>query len=163
MIIFVGAFTKNYGMGNKGNLPWRHGSMQEDTKRLHKLTNGKTIVMGERTYNDYQDVQKSFQTKSILVISRNIKTLPDAEVASSLETIVDRSQTEDVWVIGGGQIFTQLIPYAQKMYLTEIDAELEADTFFPQYSSDDWTRSEESHKADAHNKYDYTFIDLNRK
>lgn len=163
MIIFVGAFTKNYGMGNKGSLPWQPGSMQTDTKRLHALANGNTVVMGERAYHDYKDVQKSFQTQSILVLSRNTKSLPDAEVVNSLETIINRSQTEDLWVIGGGQIFRQLLPYAQKMYLTEVDAELKADTFFPEYSPNDWMCSKTSHKADAHNKYDYTFLDLTRK
>ncbi len=150
-------------MGNNGGLPWTHGSMQNDTKRLHALANGKTIVMGERAYHDYKDVQKSFNTSSVIVLSRSTQKLSDAVVVDSIDKIVERSRAEDLWVVGGGQTFTQLLPYVKKMYLTEINADLPADAFFPKYSMSDWNVTKKSYSADEYNKYDYTFLDLVRK
>lgn len=164
MIIFVGAFTQNYAMGLKGHLPWRDQRMQSDTERLHKLANGKCLVMGERTYHDYKDVQTAFQTNEVLVLSRNAKALPDATVYSDIQTIVDLGRRKELWVIGGGQIFAALLPYAEKMYLTRLETTLPGDTFFPRYQEDKWrVVSEQSFAADERNPFDYTFLELERK
>lgn len=164
MIIFVGAFTQNHAMGLKGHLPWRDQRMQSDTERLHRLANGKILVMGERTYHDYKDVQAAFQTKDVLVLSRNAKELPDATVYSDTQAIIGLARSKELWVIGGGQIFAALLPYADKMYLTRIETTLPGDTFFPRYQYDEWrVVSEQTFAADERNPFDYAFLELERK
>lgn len=161
MIIFIAAYCHNYAMGNKGHLPWRHARMQHDTERLHMLANGKTLVMGEKTYHDYKDIQKTFQTKRVIVVSRSVTNLPDAEVVDSIQEIIVRGANEDLWVIGGGNVFAQLLPYATKMHLTAIDANLPGDVFFPQYNLAEWNVvQKDQYKADSSNPFDYTFLEL---
>jgi dihydrofolate reductase len=162
MIIFTAAYAHNYAIGYKGRVPWQR--MKADRERLHELTTNKTVVLGERTYREYEDVQKTLRTNKIIVISRNVTELPDAIVVPSLDTIIERGKHEDMWVNGGGSVFTQLLPYAGKMYLTEIDVEVEADTFFPAYSVDEWrVVKKDSFQADNDNPYPYTFLELERK
>ncbi len=164
MIVFVGAYTQNYAVGKDGHLPWQGSLMQTDKARLHKLTSGKKIVAGERAYHDYQDIQSAFHTKDVIVISRSTNKLPDAVVVSDIQNIIELSKTEELWVIGGGSIFTQLLPYADKMFLTRIEAELPGDAFFPKYDLTQWQiENKQTYPADEKNPYPYTFIDLVRK
>src|SRR5690606_26295302 len=122
------------------------------------------IVMGERTYHDYKDVQAAFETKEVFVISRSVKKLPDAKVVDDIKSIAELSRTKVLWVIGGGSIFTQLLPNADKMFLTRVEAEFDGDVFFPKYNLSEWqVESEQLHLADAKNPYPYTFLDLTRK
>ena len=162
MIIFVAAHDKNYGMGSKGSLPWP--LMQSDKEHLHELADGRSLVMGERTYRNYKDIREAFKTDDVTVISKSLSGLPDAKVVDSLEPIIERAKHEDLWVIGGGNIFAQLLPHAQRMYLTEIDGDFEADTDFPKYNLNEWNVvHRESHSKDAQNPYPYTFLTLKRK
>lgn len=161
MIIFVGAHAHNYAMGYKRSLPWP--LMQRDKDHLHNLANGKHIVMGERTYHDYKDIRAAFETDDVTVISRSVDSLPDATVVHSIQPIIDQAGGEDLWVIGGGNVFTQLLPYANKMYLTEIDGEFEADTFFPEYEKNEWIVDAENFPADDQNPYPYAFLTLTRR
>jgi dihydrofolate reductase len=161
MIIFVAAHDKNFGIGYKGGLPWP--KMKNDKDRLHSLARGKTIVMGERTYHDYRDYKKTYQTEKVYVVSLNLKELKDAIVLNSLDQVIEMSASQDLWVLGGGEIFRQLLTYANKMHLTVIDAELPADTYFPKYNLSDWNVVNEQHfEADKDNPYPYTFLDLVR-
>ncbi len=162
MIIFVGAHDNKLGMGLKGSLPW--GLIQGDKEHVHHLANGKAIVVGERSYHNYRDIRKAFATEDVTVISKSVTELPDAKVVNSLEPILHRAKAEDLWVLGGGSIFKQLLPHANKMYITKIEGEFEADTFFPEYDSSEWeVISCEPHSADRQNPYPYTFLELQRK
>jgi dihydrofolate reductase len=163
MIIFVAAYSQGKAMGKDGHLPWRHARMQHDTEHLHQLIHGKSLVMGFKTYHDYADVQKTFQAKDVTVLSRNEVDLLGASVVHSIESIVNRGKKEDLWVIGGGEVFFQLLPFAQKMHLTEIAADLAGDVFFPEYSLEEWNIVQRSHyAADANNPFAYTFLELQR-
>lgn len=163
MLIFIAAHGINYEMGLDGHLPWRHARLQNDTKRLHLLANKKHLVMGERTYHDYKDVRSAFQTTQVTVLSKSAKKLSDADVVSDIQSVVSRSKTEDLWVIGGGNVFAQLLPYVDIMYLTLVKSEFNADVFFPAYSVEDWiVVSEEHYNADDQNPYPYTFLELKR-
>jgi dihydrofolate reductase len=163
MMYFVGAFTQNYAMGKDGHLPWRDTPMKHDTARLEQLITGKTLVMGERTYHDYKDIGKTFQTKNVWVLSKNKKSLPGAKIRNNVQEVTTLAKHQDIWVIGGGQIFKTLLPYADVMYLTRIEAVLPGDTFFPQYNESEWSGTEQHFLADEDNPYPYTFIELRRK
>lgn len=161
MIIFTAAYAHHYAIGLKGHVPWPR--MMADRERLHNLTANHTVLVGERTYRAYKDARKTLRTGSILVLSNITQELPDAEVVTSIDQVIERSKTEDVYVNGGGSVFKQFLPYADKMYLTEVDAEVEADTFFPEYSKDEWkVTKREAHPADGDNPYPYAFLELDR-
>lgn len=160
MIIFVAAYANNRVMGFQGKLPWPR--MAADIARLHQLTNQQAIAMGERTYRQYSDVKHAFDVESVLVVSHSTGPLPDAELVS-LEQLIKLSQTQDIWVIGGAQIFLQLLPYAKKMYLTEIDSDFAGDAYFPDYSLSEWRLvGEQLFSADTNNPYPYKFLELER-
>lgn len=163
MIIFVAAHGKKREMGFKGGLPWP--LMKADRAHLHSIADGKTVVMGERTIHNYKSVNASYATDHVVVLSRTTSTsVPGIEVIGDIQPIIERAKTEELCVVGGASIFTQLLPYAQQMYLTEIDGEFEADTFFPEYNQSDWhIISQHPHQPDDQNPYPYTFITLKRR
>lgn len=163
MIIFVAAHGKKREMGFKGTLPWP--LMKDDRAHLHEITNGKTVVMGEKTVHNYKSVNVSYETDHVIVLSRTMhSTTPGVEVVDKIQSIIERAKTEDLYVVGGASIFEQLLPYAQRMYLTEIDGEFEADTYFPEYSASEWRVTEESrHPVDANNPFSYCFKTLERR
>lgn len=159
MLHFVGAYADNYAMGYEKHLPWPR--MAADISRFHVLTKNKIVLMGQRTYKEFSDVQKILGTKKIYVATRQKIKLQDAEIISNLELIVEKSKTEDIWVIGGAQIFTQLLPHATSMYITKIEGEFEADTFFPAYDISKWKiLKQQTFPADLDNPYPYTFLTL---
>ena len=161
MLIFAGAHDQRFGMGFKGRLPWPR--MGADIERFHKLTKDKTVLMGERTYQEYQSVKHAYGVGKIYVLSSSHEQLPDAEVINNLEDIKEKSKSEDIWVIGGGSVFKQLIDFADRMYLTRIEGEFEVDTYFPEYNLHEWNVSQESFKFDSSNPYPYVFLELSRK
>lgn len=162
MLYFVGAHDQKFGMGNKGNLPWPR--MATDLKRFHALTKNKTVLMGERTYREYASIRHVFGVGNIYVVSRTAEALPDATVLRSLEEVPAKAEHEDIWAIGGGSIFKQLLPSVDVMYLTLIDGVFEADTFFPEYHEADWEiLQKDSFPADADNPFAYTFLTLKRR
>lgn len=162
MISFVAAIGKNHEMGLQGHLPWR--GMKADLARYYALTRGKHIVMGGRTFQEYQDVHQTFPGSKIFVLSDSIPETPGTNIVHDIAQIIELAKQEDLWVIGGASIFTQLLPYADAMFLTLVHHEFEADTFFPDYSTEDWRVAHtQDFRADADNPYDYTFVELRRK
>lgn len=140
--------------------------MKSDVARYRKLTRNKSVVMGGQTYREYRGgAQEAFGSEAkIIVLTRSAQSLPDAEVVSSPYEIVQRAKTEVLWVIGGGNIFAQLLPYADKMYLTRVHGSFEADTFFPEFDPAEWhIREQSSYPAGADNPYPYTFVTYERQ
>lgn len=164
MISFVFVHGKNRELGLNGYLPWRGSVMKEDKKRLHRLVDGKKLVMGEHTYRNYKNIKEKFKTRHVTVLSRTTSSLPDAQVAHSISEIIKRAKNEELWVIGGGDVFAQLLPYADKMYITVIEGEFTADTYFPSYDPTEWNVIEEqSYPVDQKNPYPYTFATYQKK
>jgi len=157
MIIFIVAHDSIRGIGLNGRVPWPR--MQADRERLHQLTSGKVLAMGRKSYDEFKEVKHAFSPKEVLVISRS----QTEGVATTLEEVRSRAKNEDIWLLGGGDIFQELLPDAQKIYLTKIDSTFDADTFFPKLKMNEWkiTKSKK-YKSDAQNPHDYTFEVLER-
>lgn len=159
MIIFIVAHDKKQGIGFKGRVPWPR--MKADRERLHELTSGKVLAMGRKSYDEFKAVQKVFSPKEVLVISRS---KPDDVPTVSLDEVRNRAKNEDIWVLGGAEIFQELLPDASKIYLTEIEGTFEADSFFPELDSREWEVIEfQSYQKDEENPYPYTFKLLERR
>lgn len=152
------------GLGNR--IPWR---LPADLRRFHDLTVGKPVVMGRRTYESIlAELGSPLPDRINLVLTRNPNfRAPGCLVVGSVEEAVDsvEGQHPGLIVIGGAEIFKLFLPFADRLYVTVIDAEFEGDAFFPKdIGLADWIVLErESYEPDEKNKYRYTFLVLKRR
>ena len=134
--VIVAAVGRNGVIGVDGQLPWR---IPEDLARFKRLTMGQILVMGRATF---ESIGGPLPGRSTVVLTRRTNwTEPGIEVAGSLEAAlslaVERGQ--DVFVSGGAEVYREALAVVDGMELTEVDAEPEGDTFFPEVDWDDWS------------------------
>lgn len=146
-------------IGKAGGMPWH---IPEELKRFKEITLGHPIIMGRRTY---ESIGKVLPGRTNIVITRDQSYLEEGIiVVHSLEEALrfaqNQSGNDEVFVIGGGEIYRQALPLADKLYLTVIDREIEGDTFFPDYSEFKkvvWQSEEQ--QSDG---FKYRFLELER-
>ncbi|SEA04072.1 type 3 dihydrofolate reductase [Alkalimonas amylolytica] len=160
MISMIAAMAHNRVIGLDNDMPWH---MPADLQHFKRLTTGKTVLMGRKTYDS---IGRALPNRRNLVISRQLAPeSTDAEWFNSLDAaLAATSADEEIMVMGGAEIYRQCLPKAERLYLTEIDAELPGDTWFPDYLAvASWQLlREEKHPADSKNPYAYQFITLQR-
>ena len=129
----VACVDKNFGIGYKNNLLFK---IPSDLKNFRELTFGNTIIFGRKTLQTFPNA-KPLEGRRNIILSRTIKKIPDAEVVASVEELFCKlNPAEKNFVIGGGEIFAELLPYAEEIFLTAVDAEKTVDTFFPKFESE---------------------------
>ena len=135
MISYVVAVSRNGVIGREGGLPWHISS---DLKRFKEITMGKPVVMGRKTWESLP--RKPLPGRRNLVITRQRGFVPEgAEVAATPEEALRLAgDAPEVAVIGGGEIYRLFWPLVDRLYLTEVDLEVEGDTQFPPVSPDEW-------------------------
>ena len=133
-VSLVVAMGSNRAIGAQGKLPWH---IPEDLKRFKALTLGHPIVMGRKTY---ESIGRLLPGRTSVIVTRERGyAVPGALVAHSLdEAIVQCTDAEEVFVIGGGELFSEALPRAQRIYLTHVDLAPPADTFFPPLDPAHW-------------------------
>ncbi len=134
MFIIIAAIGKNNELGKNNNLIWH---LPNDLKFFKEKTMNHPILMGRNTF---ESLPKLLPNRKHIVLSRG-KNFPDeVKVYSSIEEFLNSyEENEDIFIIGGAQVYRQMMPYANSMYLTHIDAEdLSADVYFPEIVYDDW-------------------------
>jgi dihydrofolate reductase len=125
-LALIVAIGKNRVIGVNGKLPWH---ISEDLKRFKRLTTGHTVLMGRKTF---ESIGKPLVNRRNVVVTS--KHIPDIETYNSVDEALKALANQDkVFVIGGGQIYAQLLERADELYLTFVENELEGDTFFPPY------------------------------
>lgn len=119
-------------IGRNGTVPWH---LPEDMARFRELTTGHTVVMGRRTWESLPDRFRPLPGRRNIVVTRNAAWSADgAERAGSLEdALALAADAEHVFVIGGAEIYAAALPHADELLLTEVDLEVEGDTFFPEW------------------------------
>lgn len=133
-VSLVAAVAANGVIGRDGALPWR---LPEDLKRFKALTLGHHIVMGRKTYESIGRLLPGRTT--VIVTHQRDYAVPGAIVATSLEDAIGRCIGDDeVFVIGGAEIYRAALPIADRMYLTLVQAPFEGDTLFPAWEAEDW-------------------------
>lgn len=160
MVSIIVAIAKNGVIGKSGAiLPWR---LSADLKRFKKLTSEHAIIMGRKTY---QTINRPLPNRTNIIVTRD-KTFraKGCKVASSIEEAFKIAQksigNNEIFIIGGAEIFKLAIPYVDKIYLTKVNAEVEGDTFF-EIDQTKWkVAKQEDFTADEKNEFDYSFIDL---
>ncbi|MDC3412984.1 dihydrofolate reductase [Aquibacillus sp. 3ASR75-11] len=162
MISLLFAMDRNRVIGSNNDLPWR---LPKDLKFFKELTVTHSVVMGRKTFNS---MGRPLPNRENIVLTRDKTFLPSGcRVIHSIETIVqwNKNSREKEWfVIGGAEIFKQILPYADRMYMTYIDEVFEGDTYFPLYNENEWTLTKkENGVKDENNPYDYYFLQYDRK
>lgn len=159
MISLIAAMDNNNVIGYENDMPW---SLPNDLKHFKEVTSHHTVIMGRKTY---QSIGKPLPNRKNVILSRSgFQTDDDVEVISSIEEIQKRAETEEVFVIGGGTIYEQVLPYADRLYITRIDAEFKGDTYFPKFSEDEWEVIDEKEGIlNDRNEYKHTFYTYSRR
>jgi dihydrofolate reductase len=161
MISLIWAMDENRVIGLHNQLPWR---LPEDLKFFKRVTMGHPIAMGRKTY---ESIGKPLPGRENIVITRDENYSPDGcVVMNSIEEFMKYAGEKDdeVFVIGGAEIFKEVLPKADKLYLTMIHEQFEGDTFFPVFDIDKWElETREIGLKDEKNPYDYEFLIYKRK
>lgn len=165
-VVLVVAAARNGVIGSDGAMPWR---LSTDLKRFKALTLGKPIIMGRKTF---QSIGKALPGRRNIVITRDAGfSAPDVEAVASVEAALSLGRNhalahdvDEVCVIGGGEIYRQALPIADRVYLTRVDCEPDGDTYFPQMDDNIWVVEEESaHAAGANDDVATRFVIYRRK
>jgi dihydrofolate reductase len=159
MIVILVAVAENGVIGSDNRLPWR---LPDDLKRFKALSLGKPVVMGRRTFDS---IGRALPGRANIVVSRQPGLAIDgAVVARSLDAALAAAGTApEVVVIGGAQIFRQVLPRTDVIHLTRVHAHIEGDVVFPELDPGKWRETAvEHHAADERHQYPFTFVTLQR-
>ena len=156
-ISIIAAVGKNNELGKNNDLIWH---FKEDMQFFKKTTTGSTVVMGRKTF---ESLPKALPNRRNIVISKNKDySAEGAEVADSIESALELTKNDNVFIIGGASIYKAFLPYAKDIYLTEIEAEYpDADTYFPTFPKSDYTR--EVLASSKENETSFSFIKYSKK
>lgn len=157
MIKIIVAVSKNGVIGDDNSLIW---SLPNDMKRFKQITTGNAVVMGRKTY---ESIGRPLPNRRNIIISRDTNLFIDkCEVVNSIEEALMLTNN-DCFFIGGGEIYKQVLPLTDIIYLTKIHEDFTGDTYFPELKEEEWFESiNESFKPDDKNKYKYSFIKYER-
>lgn len=158
------AMDHNRVIGCNNGLPW---SLPADLRHFREKTRGKPVIMGRKTWESL--LVQPLPGRRNIVISRNRDYLaPGAEVvhsvADALQCADEADDTDEVMFIGGASLYRQVLPAAQRLYITQVDGKFEGDAWFPEFSADDWQLVDsERHCADDHHAYGWAFTSYTRR
>ena len=157
IVSIIAALSENNAIGKENKLLWH---IPADLKRFKTITSGHPVIMGRKTY---ESIGRLLPNRLNIIVTRDPSfTVMGGVVTSSLVTAIERASKEDtdeVFIIGGGQIYSQGIKRADKLYLTLIHTNIEGDAFFPDYS--DFTKKVFELSGESEG-YRYTFLELIR-
>lgn len=163
IISIIVARATNNAIGINGDLPWR---LPSDLSHFKRTTSGHHVIMGRKTF---VSLGKPLPGRTHIVVTRNLNfSVPAGHfVAHNLDealAIAKSEGIERVFILGGAEIYREALPLAHEMIITEIEAQPQADTFFPSFDPDTWkvvekTRVEKSEK----NPYTHTFVTYQKK
>lgn len=156
MLTLIAATSTNNALGKDNQLVWH---LPDDFKRFKALTSNHFIVLGRKTFESFPKPLPN-RTHVIITRNRNYEAPESCIVVSSLEKAIEVCpKEEEVFIIGGGEIYKQSIDVADKIELTRVHTEVEADTFFPEIDPKKWkVVFEEQHLKDEKHAFDFTFI-----
>ena len=165
IISLIAALAKNRVIGKNNDLPWR---LPDDMKYFMETTKGHCVIMGRKNYDSLPHKFRPLSNRTNIVVTRqkNFEAAGCIVVHSMKDALkVAQQQKEtEVFVMGGAEIYTQALDVANRLYLTEIDAEVDGDTFFPALNYNLYKEtSRKSHAADEKHRYAFDFVVYERK
>ncbi|HEY4326288.1 MAG TPA: dihydrofolate reductase [Mucilaginibacter sp.] len=159
IVTIVVAISENHVIGKDNKLLWY---LPNDLKHFKDITTGHTIIMGRKTY---ESVGKPLPKRRNIIITRQPITIEGCEVVNSIEAALALYANEnEVFIVGGAEIYKQAISLTNRIYLTIVHKQFDGDSFFPELDKNEWKEvSHEDHEPDDKNKLPYSFITLERK
>lgn len=149
MTALIVAHAKNRVIGNKGQIPWR---IKGEQKLFRELTTGNVVIMGRRSY---EEIGRPLPNRYTIVVSNTQRyEAENCTTAGSLREAIEIAGDRDVYISGGAGLYREAIALVDKMYITEIDAEIEGDTYFPEFDYSLWEREVTQH-VEGDLPYDY--------
>lgn len=164
IISLIAAMDRNRGIGYQNDLPWV-GKIPRDMARFKELTTGKSVIMGRKTF---ASIGHTLPNRMNIVLTRDKNWSADGvwhvhSLKEAIEEARKNASSKEVFVIGGAELFREAFPFADRMYLTEIDGVFPADVLFPEYDPLQWKQSALTvHRADDRNAFNLRFLDLKR-
>jgi dihydrofolate reductase len=155
----VVAVARNGVIGRDGHLPWR---LPDDLKYFKQVTMGRPVIMGRRTW---QSIGKPLPGRTNIVVTRDRAfEAPGCVIAHSLAEAWKAAEgADEACVIGGTTLFEETLPSADTLHLTEVEADVEGDTYFPEFDRSQWRETEVArHPADARNEFPFRILRLER-
>ncbi|WP_053376197.1 dihydrofolate reductase [Paenibacillus sp. FJAT-27812] len=159
-ITLIAAMDRNRTIGIGNKLPWR---LPAEMAFFKKMTIGKTVLMGRKTF---ESLPKPLVDRRNVVLTRQHDFQPEGcEIVHSVEEALELCKNDELMVIGGEDIYAQMLPFADTILLTEVDTAVEGgDAFFPAFSDSQWQIVEaESRESDEKNRYAFTFQTFKRR
>lgn len=160
IISLIAALSKNRVIGKDNDLPWH---LPDDMKYFMQTTKSHHVIMGRKNYQSIPEKFRPLPNRTNIVVTRQPKfNAPNCTVVNSIEAALDiatRNNEHEVFIIGGAEIYNQGLTSANKLYLTEIEAEIDGDTYFPDLNKSEWREvSRVHHTTDERHKYAFDFV-----
>ncbi|MEM7361721.1 MAG: dihydrofolate reductase [Bacteroidota bacterium] len=158
------AMSKNRVIGINNQLPW---DMPADMRYFKRMTIGCPIIMGRKTFESMGKKPLPGRNNIILMRTPPTSSPQGCDIACELKEAFEKAAktgAKEIFVIGGGRVYEQALPMVDTLYITEIDAHIQGDTYFPDFDRSQWQEvNREKHTADAQHNYDYAFVTYTRK
>ena len=156
----IAAMAANRTIGLENRLPW---NLPDDLKRFKAITMDHHIVMGRKTYDS---IGKPLPGRSTIIVTRNVDyAVPGCIAVNSLDAALTVSYgDEEVFFVGGADLYRQALPIVNRIYLTEIQRPFDGDAFFPEFDKSPWVETaREKHRTAGADSFEYHFVIYDRK
>lgn len=165
IISLIAALSSNRVIGKNNDLPWR---LPDDMKYFMETTKGHHVIMGRKNYQSLPEKFRPLPHRHNIVVTRSTNFIaPGCQVVHTLENaleIAHSANQQEVFIIGGAEIYALGLGLATRLYLTEIQAEVEGDTYFPKVNLTAWNElSRKRHLADDRHRFAFDFVVYERK
>lgn len=160
----IAALSRNRVIGKNNDLPWR---LPDDMKFFMETTKGHHVIMGRKNYDSLHEKYKPLPQRTNIVITRQQDfKAPGCIILHAIEPGLDiarKNSERECFIIGGSEIYSLAMPYTTRLYMTEIDAVIDGDTFFPEIDPRDWKEiSRTHHPADQRHAYAFDIVVYDR-
>lgn len=160
VISLIAAVAENMVIGKNNDLPW---NLPDDMKYFMQTTKGHYVIMGRKNFESIPEKFRPLPNRTNIVVTRQKNfQAPGCEVVHTIEDgirIAKEHQQQEAFIIGGAEIYRQAMKYTERMYLTEIKAVIEGDTFFPVFDKKEWKEvSRVHHGTDERHRHAFDFV-----
>lgn len=158
IVTIVVAISENNAIGKNNKLLWH---LPNDLRHFKQITTGHTVIMGRKTY---ESVGKPLPNRRNIIITRQAITIEGCEVVNSIEAALALcTHEQEVFIVGGAEIYRQAMPVTNRIYLTIVHKQFEGDSFFPEINKHEWKEVYcQNHQPDDKNPLPYSFITIER-
>ena len=157
MISLIVAYDKNYGIGKENTLPWK---LSEDLKNFKKVTENNYIVMGRKTF---ESIGRPLPNRKNIILTRDKEYQQDkCLIINDIQDILNFAESKphyEIFVIGGAEIYTQMLEHADRLYITKVDTKMQGlDAYFPKWDESKYKRiGHKEFDKNEKNQFDFTF------